>query len=89
VDLVSEYSNRPDLLEDLRRVQERLAAALRQPRAPRRSVTGKPRSHPERVRLTERLSAEDVQALIDKFRSGMTIKELSLTYGISMTRVSL
>lgn len=83
VGLVTRYSNRLDLLDDLERSARRLARALdadpiREPASVR--SFGRVGGH---WALTDRLSKDQISAIVEKFRAGTTKQALAMQYGIS------
>jgi hypothetical protein len=84
VGVAGRYSNRPDLLERLRNV----AAIL--------SDGGQDDGVGSKVpieclirsrRLHDRFSSEDLQAMIDLYRSGITAREVAEKFGVSLRSV--
>jgi DNA invertase Pin-like site-specific DNA recombinase len=86
VDLVASYSNRPELAYDLAETLRRLQRAQTEASAPSsvRSHTGRP---PEQRRVEDRLSSEQIEALISSYRAGTTTRELAQRYGLGLTTV--
>jgi hypothetical protein len=82
--VIRRYSNRPDLLEQLRKVSEILSYGGQDDGACA-EVTA------ERVtrsrRLRDRFSSEDLQAMIDLYRVGTTAREVAEKFGISLRSV--
>jgi len=84
VEVAGHYSNRPDLLEQLQRV----AAIL--------SNSGQDDDTGAKVtaeyvvrsrRLRDRFSSEDLQTMIDLYRSGATAKQVAEKFGVSLRSV--
>ncbi len=83
VDLLRRYSNRPDLCYDL-------AQAVRRVQEPgiKSSQSVPSRSRDARhMRISERLTGAQIQALIARYRTGCTAKDLAVEYGIGTTSV--
>ena len=84
VEVAGRYSNRPDLLEQLRRVaaivsdggQDDGAGA----KVPMECLVGSRRLH-------DRFSSEDLQAMIDLYRSGTTARQVAEKFRISLSSV--
>lgn len=87
VDLVGPYSKRQDLVDQLRRVLDRLGR-VRQEAAedPERSVrTTAKAAVPHRV--VDRLGEEAVQRMIEERWAGVELHELAVRHGISLSSV--
>jgi hypothetical protein len=82
VDLVSAYSNRPELLRPLRDVLRRIERARAEPQAAYKRETGTPT--PSRRR---RLAPHDIESLIDLFLAGTRQTDLAAKFGISVSGV--
>ena len=88
MDLLTEYSNRSDLLDDLMRSLDGLrasqgsandtahAASVHSDHAPRPNW-----------RVKDRLSNDDIETIIAAYQVGASIQELSERYGISWSSV--
>jgi hypothetical protein len=78
------YSNRPDLLEQLRKVVAILSDS-RQDDGTDAKVAA------ERMvrsrRLCDRFSLEDLRVMIDLYRSGTTAREVAEKYGVSLRSI--
>jgi hypothetical protein len=78
------YSNRPDLLEQLRKVAEILLNHAQNDDAGTEVTTAcVVRSR----RLCDRFFPEDLQTMIDLYRSGTTAKQVAEKFGISLRSV--
>jgi hypothetical protein len=84
VGVIRRYSNRPDLLEQLRKV----AAILLDSRQD--DGTGA-KVAAERVvrsrRLRDRFSLDDLRVMIDFYKSGTTAREVAEKYGVSLRSI--
>jgi DNA-directed RNA polymerase specialized sigma24 family protein len=86
VDVIRAYSKRPDVLEDLDRAVRQLDKALAEPAPERASVRSSGRvGHVQAI--ADRLSAEQVAAIIQRFRAGTAKHVLADEYGISLSSV--
>ena len=87
VGVIRRYSNRPDLLEQLRKVDVILSDRGRdgEVRAGVEIVT--PRSVVRSRRLRDRFSSEGLQAMIDLYRSGATAKVVAEKFSVSLQSV--
>jgi Helix-turn-helix domain of resolvase len=78
------YSNRPDLLEQLRKVAALLSDGGQDDGAGAKVTT-------ECVirsrRLRDRFSLDDLQVMIDLYRSGSTARQVAEKFGISLSSV--
>jgi DNA-directed RNA polymerase specialized sigma24 family protein len=77
------YSNRPDLLERLRKV----AAILVDDSAAGVDVESTTESVIRSRRLRDRFPPEDLQAMIDLYRSGITARQVAEKFGVSLRSV--
>jgi DNA-directed RNA polymerase specialized sigma24 family protein len=78
------YSNRPDLLEQLRKVVVILS------RGGHEGDTGAEMAGESVVRsrrLRDRFSSEDLQSMIDLYQSGTTARQVAERFGISLRSV--
>jgi hypothetical protein len=84
VGVAGRYSNRPDLLEQLRKVVAILSDS-RQDDGTDAKVAA------ERMvrsrRLCDRFSLEDLRVMIDLYRSGTTAREVAEKYGVSLRSI--
>lgn len=84
VEVVRRYSNRPDLLKQLRNVAVILSDVSQDDWAGVKVTT-------ECVirsrRLRDRFSPEDLQTMIDLYRSGTTAKQVAEKFGVSLRSV--
>lgn len=78
--MAGHYSNRPDLLQQLRKVAAILSDGSQDDGAGTKGTT-------ERVirsrRLRDRFSPEDLQAMIDLYRTGTTARLVAEKFGVS------
>jgi DNA invertase Pin-like site-specific DNA recombinase len=84
VEVVRRYSNRPDLLEQLRKVAAILLDVSQDDWAGVKVTT-------ECVirsrRLRDRFSPEELQTMIDLYRSGVTARQVAEKFGVSLRSV--
>lgn len=82
--MAGHYSNRPDLLEQLRKVATILSDSRQDDGTGTKVAT-------ERVirsrRLRDRFSLEDLRIMIDLYRSGTTAREVAEKYGVSLRSI--
>ncbi len=84
MEVLRAYSNRSDLLEQLRKVVAELSErGLRRSARSRRGVEAVSRSH----RLHDRFSREDLQAMVDLYREGATSEQVAEKFGVSSRSV--
>jgi DNA invertase Pin-like site-specific DNA recombinase len=82
--VVRRYSNRPDLLEQLRKVAVILSDVSEDDWAGAKVTTGCViRSR----RLRDRFSSEDLQTMIDLYRLGTAAKQVAEKFGVSLRSV--
>jgi hypothetical protein len=81
--VIRRYSNRPDLLEQLRRV----ATILTDDGEAGVDVESTTESVIRSRRLRDRFSSEDLQAMISLYRVGTTAREVAEKFGISLRSV--
>ena len=81
--MAGRYSNRPDLLEHLRKV----AAILSDSGHDDVSVEVTRESTVRSRRLRDRFSLEDLRIMIDLYKSGTTAREVADKYGVSLRSV--
>jgi hypothetical protein len=86
VDLLRRYWNRSDLLEQLRKVVVIMANVNQDGMAGAGVEINTVRVVRSR-RLRDRFSAEDLQAMIDLYRSGTTAKQVAEKFGVSLRSV--
>jgi hypothetical protein len=84
VELLTHYSNTPDLLSNLRRTVQAVTEMVVEDDEPDISTVA-PVFRP--TRIEDRLSASDVDQLVVSFKAGTTIRELVEHYGICRTSV--
>jgi DNA-directed RNA polymerase specialized sigma24 family protein len=78
------YSNRPDLLEQLRKV----AAILVDDGQNGSTSAEVPKTSVVRLRrLRDRFSSEDLQAMIDLYGSGTTARQVAEKFGVSLRSI--
>jgi hypothetical protein len=79
------YSNRPDLLEQLRKVAVILSDGSQDDGAGAKvTIECLVRSR----RLDDRFSPEDLQTMIDLYRSGTTARQVAEKFGVSLRSVT-
>ena len=83
VDLLVTYSNRFDLREQLQQVVVILSEEASQDNGPDSSADGEVRSATRWWSLRDRFSSEDLQLMIDLYRSGKTAKQVAEEFGVS------
>jgi len=86
VGLVRAYSKRPDVLEDLDQAVRQLDKASAEPAPERASVRSSGRVGRVHA-VADRLTAEQVAAIIQRFRAGRAKHVLADEYGISLSSV--
>lgn len=84
MEILTHYSNAPDLLSGLRRTVQAVTEMVVEDDEPDLS-TSAPVFRP--TRIEDRLSASDIDQLITSFKAGTTIRELVEHYGICRTSV--
>jgi len=84
VGVLRRYSNRPDLLEQLRKVGVILS---RDGHDGNTGAEGATETVIRSRRLRDRFSPEDLQAMIDLYRSGTTARQVAEKYGLSLRSV--
>jgi len=84
LEIVTHYSNTPELLSDLRRTVEAVTELTVEDDEPDLSITA-PGGRPWQIK--DRLCATDIEQLIESFEAGMTIPELVARYGICRSSV--
>jgi CRP-like cAMP-binding protein len=88
VDLVVAYSNRSDLREQLQQVAMILSETASQDDEPGSSADSEVRSATRWWSLRDRFSPEDIQLMIDLYRSGTTAKRVAEKFGVSTRSVT-
>jgi hypothetical protein len=88
VDLLVAYSNRSDLREQLQRATVILSEKARQDDGTNPSPEGEVRSATRWWSLRDRFSAEDLQTIIDLYKSGATAKQVAEKFGVSVRSVT-
>jgi hypothetical protein len=88
VDLLVAYSNRSDLQEHLQRTEMILSEEASQDDGPDSSADGEVRSATRWWNLRDRFSPEDLQTMIDLYRSGTTAKQVAEKFGVSVRSVT-
>ena len=82
--MAGRYSNRPDLLEQLRKVVAVLSNSTQDDgTAAKAAAESVVRSR----RLRDRFSQDDLQSMIDLYRSGTTAKQVAEKFGVSLRSV--
>ena len=82
--MAGRYSNRPELLEQLRKVAAILSdGAHDDGTSARLAAESVVRSR----RLRDRFSPDDLQVMIDLYRSGTTAKQIAEKFGVSLRSV--
>src|SRR5262249_9444365 len=85
VGVAGHYSNRPDLLEQLRKV-----AAISSDGGQHGGTDSKitPESTVHSRRLRDRFSSEELQTMIDLYQSGTTAKQVAKKFAVSLRSVT-
>jgi hypothetical protein len=83
VEIVTHYSNTPDLLVDLRRTLQAVTEPAELDDEP--DLPPHPAGRAWRVR--DRLSMEDIQSILKEFKAGTSGRELAERYVISLSAV--
>jgi hypothetical protein len=78
------YSNRADLLEQLRKVATIVSHGGQDDGAGAKVA---PESVVRSRRLRDRFHAEDLQTMVDLYRSGMTASQVAETFGVSLRSI--
>jgi DNA-binding NtrC family response regulator len=84
VGVAGHYSNHPDLLEQLRKVAAIVSDGGQDDGAGAEVTT---ESVLRSRRLRDRLSSDELQAMIDLYRSGTTAKQVAEKFGVSLRSV--
>jgi hypothetical protein len=87
VGVAGRYSNRSDLLEQLRKVAGILSGDRRDDETGTGAEIVIPKSPVRSRRLRDRFSAEDLQVMIDLYRSGTTARQITEMFGVSLRSV--
>jgi len=87
VDLLTEYSNRPQILADLLSCMERLQRCEQGKVAATRPSVRNDRPPRATWRVKDRLTAEDVETIITSYKVGVALNELAERYEISRSSV--
>jgi hypothetical protein len=88
VDLLVAYSNRSELREQLQQVAMILSEEAIQDNGSDSDTDGEVRSATRWWSLRDRFSAEDLQTMIDLYRSGTTAKQVAEKFGVSVRSVT-
>jgi hypothetical protein len=88
VDLVGAYSNRSDLRERLRRAMMILLDEASQGNEPDSSGDGGVRSTTRWWNLRDRFSPEDLQIMIDLYKTGTPAKQVAEKFSVSVRSVT-
>ena len=81
MEIIGHYSNTHNLLTHLRRTIEAVTTMITEDDQPDITPPG------QAWRIRNRLSPADLNQLVDSFRQGTTIAELTARYGISRTSI--
>lgn len=84
VELIVRYSNNPPLLDDLRNARE---AVPSQSEDDEPELGGRRQANGRRWAVAHRLTAKDVQAVVNGYRAGKTTRELAERFAISESSV--
>ncbi len=84
VEILTHYSNTPELLSDLRRTVGAVTSIMVEDDEPDLSVTA-PADRDWRLR--DRLTPSDIDQLVESFKEGATVPELVIRYSISRSSV--
>lgn len=88
MDLLAAYSNRSELREQLQQVTVILSKEAKQDDGPDSSTDGEEVCSATRWwSLRERFSPEDLQAMINLYRSGATARQVAEKFDIGLTSV--
>jgi DNA invertase Pin-like site-specific DNA recombinase len=85
--LLGRYLNRPDWLDDLRKIWSAVSDPNNQEAAPALDGLTGSGQVPRRHAIVDRLRPADIAALIAHYRAGVTIAALAAEFGISATSV--
>jgi FixJ family two-component response regulator len=88
VDLLVAYSNRSDLREQLQQVAVILSEATRQDDEPDPSADDEVRSATRWWSLRDRFSPDDLQIMIDLYKTGTTAKQVAEKFNVSERSVT-
>jgi DNA-directed RNA polymerase specialized sigma24 family protein len=80
---MTRYSNNPTLLDDLYHVRETVLC----PGTDEPELGGERRASGRRRAVANRLAADDVQAVVNGYRAGMTARELADSFKINQSSV--
>jgi DNA-directed RNA polymerase specialized sigma24 family protein len=81
---MTRYSNNPTLLDDLRRAREAVQSSYEDDEP---ELGGQRWASRRRWAMTNRLTAEDVQAVVNGYRAGRTARELAERFSVSESSV--
>jgi hypothetical protein len=84
IEVIRRYSNRPDLLEQLRKVAMIVSDGGQSVGTGVKVTT---ESVVRSRRLRDRFSSEDLQIMIDLYRSGTTARQVAEKFGVSLRSV--
>jgi Mor family transcriptional regulator len=87
VGVLAHYSNRPDLLDELTTVQHRLSTNAGKTDSERRSVASEAGQPSRPYRVTDRLTAQEIDALIACYQAGTSARDLAERYGLGQTTI--
>ena len=88
MDLLVASSNRSDLREKLQQVAVILSEEASRDDEPDSSAGGEVRSATRWWSLRDRFSSEDLQFMIDLYRSGTTARQIAEKFGVSVRSVT-
>ena len=84
MELLTAYSHTPERLDDLRKAVE---IVRRQEADEPDAERNEDASRPRQWSMADRLSPEEVQTIINRYRTGTIAKDLAATFGISLSSV--
>jgi hypothetical protein len=92
VELLRQYSNRSDLLDDLTKTLERVQKERRTGSSEEEAeleAEGLLRAvrSPQVWRIHDRLTSDDIARMIEDYHAGATLRELAARYSIGLTNV--
>jgi hypothetical protein len=88
VDLLVAYSSRADLREQLQQATVLLSKEAQRDDGTGSSADGEVRSATRWWSLRDRFSPEDLQTMIDLYRSGTSAKQVAEKFGVSVRSVT-
>jgi DNA invertase Pin-like site-specific DNA recombinase len=87
VELIRDYSKRPDLGVDLKRARYRLAKAVEADKPHERLSAASTGRAATGWRVSDRLTDEDVAAIVERGREGVSKVKIAEAFGISHSSV--